>query len=346
MAWGNGVCANDSRSVRQFLQEECIWRLVSKGQKHREYRAICCKSAIFSTQDDSSCILCQLILLRRNRHEYIICLNANGKYQGHYSSPRVHRRRRHICHLPPVYQLIITGPLGPAHLDFLPRFNHVVSSMSCRGISPDTMYEVCQVVSEDEAKRVVIKGDGAVSLTGDKAVSLGGTGAWLVVRPEGYVLYFYILCYDLYTSCGNRQEMPSMARLMAAATACGQMGCTFCVDHGGHVDPTGEYAGSVSDHGGCFCYIPCGPMTQSAIHNPEPATFFCEDEKAQFLCTCGSKTAPQITLASGLDYVFGVKDAEGGWLQAKQDVWDLVKVEEPVSRMLVCSCPVLKNLVH
>ncbi|APA45221.1 tegument protein UL16 [Human betaherpesvirus 5] len=345
MAWRSGLCETDSRTLKQFLQEECMWKLVGKSRKHREYRAVACRSTIFSPEDDGSCILCQLLLLYRDG-EWILCLCCNGRYQGHYGVGQVHRRRRRICHLPTLYQLSFGGPLGPASIDFLPSFSQVTSSMTCDGITPDVIYEVCMLVPQDEAKRILVKGHGAMDLTCQKAVTLGGAGAWLLPRPEGYTLFFYILCYDLFTSCGNRCDIPSMTRLMAAATACGQAGCSFCTDHEGHVDPTGNYVGCTPDMGRCLCYVPCGPMTQSLIHNDEPATFFCESDDAKYLCAVGSKTAAQVTLGDGLDYHIGVKDSEGRWLPVKTDVWDLVKVEEPVSRMIVCSCPVLKNLVH
>ncbi|QQL10063.1 Cy129 [Cynomolgus cytomegalovirus] len=342
-----GITSNDSRCLRQFLQKECCWRQVGRGQKHREFQAVACRSAIFSPPGgDAGCLACQLLLFKREG-ENLICFSCNGNYMGTFCCPRIQRVRQDLVGLHTTYKLVFLGQLGPARVDFVPAFSSMTSVVPRCSITPSLLYEVCTLVPPEEAEKIRVKGcSGSYEPGVEKAISLGGAGAWLVNSSSGYTLYFYILCYDLFTVCGNDQETPSMARLMALATACGQVGCTYCKDHGGHVDPTGCYIGPVPDKGNCLCYTLCNSPTMNPITNENPVAFFCDVERATYLCAVGSKTKSKVTLADSLDYHIGAKNETGDWLPLNTSAWQLVRVEEPVSRMIVCACPVLKNLVH
>ncbi|AKG51633.1 UL94 [Papio ursinus cytomegalovirus] len=341
-----GITSNDSRCLRQFLQGECCWREVGRGLKFREFQCIACRSAIFSVEGDNACMACQLYLFKRGG-ENIICFACNGHFMGVYSCPRVQRMRQEIVGLPATYKLLFLGPLGPARIDFVPGFSPMMSVVPRCSITPQLIYDVCTLVPPEEAERIRVKGcTGSYEPGVEKAISLGGAGAWLVNRSGGYALYFYLLCYDLFTVCGNNEELPSMARLMALATACGQMGCNYCKDHGGHIDPTGCYVGCIPDRGNCLCYTLCNSPSMNPITNENPVAFFCDVERATYLCSVGSKSKGKITLAEGLDYHIGAKNADGDWVPLNANAWQLVKLEDPIARMIVCACPVLKNLVH
>ncbi|AEV80789.1 tegument protein UL16 [Aotine betaherpesvirus 1] len=345
MASTSVCCTRDLRLLRGFVQNECVWRQVSKTPKSREYVSVACKSATFDPGNgqDNSCMFCRLLLLSRGG-QHVFCMAVNGALMGSFTCGRLRRVKYAVAGLDTFYHLQMSEPPCPIVLGFAPSFAPASSTVSTHSLTPDFIYDFCTIVTQEEAKSIVVRGGGEPGTR--RAIKLGGPGTWAVKHQTGMDLYFFLLAYDLYTTCTGKHLLPSMAKLMAISTACGEMSCPFCKDHGTHVDPTGRYVGLVPDRGLCFCYAPCRTPT-APITNEEYVPFFCDDANSatHMSVTSAVRQHGLVTLASSLESHIAVYSGSGVPLPLKRACWQLVKLAHPVSSLIVRSCPVVKSVV-
>lgn len=204
--------------------------------------------------------------------------------------------------------------------------------------TPVFYYEHCSLVSEKEAESVVVY-DHPVE---GGAVRLGGACAWAVILNGEFYIYSYVLTFDLFATCCDRNKFPSMSRLYSESVFCDSVDCLFCRDHGKHVDPEGRYLGCVPDSGKCLCYAPC--TTPSArITRSDHLPFFTEHcEKAVSL---ELKKSSFSVIGHTPDTHIAIRDEDGNDVELKCNSWNLVKFDPALSRLIILACPVLKKLV-
>ncbi|AEV80945.1 tegument protein UL16 [Saimiriine betaherpesvirus 4] len=339
MASTSVCCTRDLRLLKYFLQRECVWRRVGASSKHREYVAIASKSATFDMDgQDSRCLLCRIIVLSKDGVN-VVCLSINTTYMGSYST-KLHRVKHDVGGVETFYSFKIDDELCPKTVPFAPTFTPVRSTVSFNGMSAEFFYDVCSLPSAEELKSIMVKGG---EQSNKKAIRLGGPGAWAVKTSLGVDLYFYLLEYDLYTTCTGKDFLPSLARIVSATTCCGEMSCPFCKDHGTHVDCTGKYVGPVPDKGMCFCYMLC-KMPTAPITNDRYMPFLCDSEEATHISVSGAGKS-KVTLEDPLESYITVYNSAGKALPLKSGCWKLVKLSHPASPLLLCACPVLKGVV-
>lgn len=330
--------ANDLRCLKYLIEREAAWRILGKGRRYREYWACCTGSQYFNVEPKGSgpgYICCQLVVFKRD-DGYVFSLMTNGRSLGSFSGGALHRKRYVVAGLGSYYILTFESVLVPMELGFLPQFTVPVSVAGCCAVTPAFLYDHCIMVTEEEAASVATRGTGT-----DRAVSLGGAGAWCSRNGRELCIYAYVLKFDLFTGCCARDIFPSMAKLLSEMVTCADQTCVFCTDHGKHTDPSGRYVGCTPDRGTCFCYAPCA-TEEIKISNPDNAVFFTDGDGPATV-NVSADSGGRLSVSPG-DYV-KVADIGGVTLPFKGDAWVLVKFEPALSRLIVLSCPVLKRLV-
>lgn len=341
MASSSASYAKGLKLLKHFLERECVWRVVVRGNMFCEYVAIASVSSYFvpeSGEDRSGprSICCQLMLFRR-KDSHAFSLAVNGRPAGQYRCGIMKKRRCVVPGLREYYVLSFNGVLERTDLGFTPAFTVPTTVAGGVCLTPGLVYEHCALVSEEEAESIVVH-DHAVD---GGAVRLGGVCAWAVRRGGDLFIYAMVLTFDLYAACCERSRFPSMARLYSETVYCDSMDCHFCRDHGKHTDPVGEYLDCVADHGMCLCYAPC--TTPSAkITRRDHIPFFTEqsDRAATFELKKSSFAAIGMTP----DRHVCVRDGDGNELDIKCNSWNLVCVDAELSRLIILACPVLKKL--
>ncbi|AFK83931.1 B94 [miniopterid betaherpesvirus 1] len=327
----------DLRCVKQFLEQECVWRLVAKELRFREYIAVCSASPTFcpeSPRDDKKHVCCQLLLLR-NEKGYVFCLSVNGRHLGQFICGTVTRRRYALPGMPDYYTLSFPSVLVPTSLGILPILTTPSNLIGAPSMAPGLLYEHCSLVTPDEANSLLLKGSGG------KVVSrLGGVGAWALYDGDEIVLYAFVLAFDLFTAFCDRNWFPSLAYMFSRSVLCDDVKCIFCTDNGKHVDPMAGFVGCKPDEGLCMCYAPCrSPIAEITCDDHVP--FLTDSDDAAFLMT---KTRTATAVGVDVDAHIGVMDRDGRELPVKTAAWTLVKWDPYISRLLVLSCPIMKRL--
>ncbi|AAK57137.1 T94 [Tupaiid betaherpesvirus 1] len=334
----SALSVRDLRSLQAFLERECVWRLVAEQAYHREYRAVCTKpvdSSLELLRTAEPCLCCGLILLRPNDGGRLLCLYLEGRPLAQFRCSGVKRRRCLVEGFEPFYVLTMDSSLTPASggCSRWPAISAVPSTHSASGVTPKLLYDHCTLVGSEERAAV------AQPAPGRAAPICVGVGAWVVRDRDELSLYTYVLAYDLYAACCDRSCFPSLVRLFAETVYCGRSTCALCRDHGRHVDPAGCFVGTVPDGGVCFCYTPCR-FDHCPIVRDDHVPFFTDCEDEDLTLAIGR----QCDLRQELSELVLVRDRRGQPVPFKEQVWQLVKLDPGLSRLIVVSCPVLKRL--
>lgn len=340
MASNPASYAKGLRYLKHFLENECAWRLLVRGEMYREYFAVSSISSYFNPEmkcKPSGYICCQLMLFRRPDC-HVFCLTVNGKQFGQYKCGIIKKTRYSLPGLKNYYVFHSNGVLEKHDLGFIPNLKVPDSVIGGLKITPTFLYEHCSLVPEEESESIVVH-DHVVE---SGAVRLGGICAWAVRRDGELFIYVFVLTFDLFAACCDREKFPSLSRMYAESVQCEDVKCFFCNDHKKHVDPFGEFIGCVPDTGNCFCYAPC--TTPSAkISQVDHLPFFTE--QSENATTMEIRKSSFSVIGSSPDRHICIRDKDGNELSFKSNSWNLVKLDHVLSRLLILSCPVLKKLV-
>ncbi|AAF99182.1 pR94 [rat cytomegalovirus strain Maastricht] len=334
------LSAKSLKNVKAFVERECTWLLVRRGQRHREYRAVCCGSPYLgrvSETDDGRCLGACMMLFKRS-DGYVLSLTVNGESAGQFGCHGVLRERLVVDGLEDVamYAVKIMSPLVPVKLGFTPYMLPPKSVAGSMGLNPAVIYANSYLVGEEEARDV--KSD-ALSLV----FGVGGVGAWIRVRGAALTLYAFALSSDLYTACCDRIMFPSLAKIYTASVGCGDDGCEGCRDPGRHVDPTAGFFGCVPDTGTCFCYMTCAGL-DAPVRNPGYLPYL-EADPASISRLYVKKFDGKKGLPCRASECIGARDARGAEVAVRDDTFRLVRVDPALSRLIVLACPALKMMV-
>lgn len=339
MASSWALSATDLKCLKHFIVKECTWREMSRGDRYREYCAVSSLSTYFHPEprnDDRRPIVCQMLMLKRG-DIITFFLNVNGRQFGQFSLPKVRKRKIHITSMGDYYTFTSNAPLVVSSLAFIPRFTPPPSAAGNKIVDSVFLYEHCELVSEEDASSVVIDGNGD-----GRAVRLGGTCCWAVYRGDEVFIYAHVLVFDLFASCCERDDFPSLARVCSKSVACDDATCPFCYDHGSHVDPAGTFIGCVPDGGTCFCYAMCTTPDPIVTHRGS-LPFLTDSEESSVYRLMLKDPAPKTLSVNPGDYL-SLLTKEGKTLPFKNEAWHLVKLPSALSRLIILSCPVLKGL--
>lgn len=335
------LSAKDLKCVKAFVTRECLWRIVSRDPRYREYIALCPESPNFcpdSPGNEKRHICCQLILLRRH-DAHVVCLAVNGRYLGSFRCGFAKRTLHALPGMGEYYTFAFNSFFMPVSLGFDPVFTPPVSNAGDSGLTAAALYEYCSLVSEDEARAVVPDPEADV-----RVVKLGGVCSWAVCRGGRMNLYAFALAFDLFATCCDRSGFPSMAHLLSRTVACNAPHCLFCKDLGKHVDSTCRFVGCVPDAGLCFCYVPCrAPACKVGCEDYLP--FFTDAPGAASLTLRSASADGSVVISADPSRYLRVLDGDGKDLGVKTNAWVLLRWDDFITRMVVLSCPVLKRLV-
>lgn len=340
MAYSWALSVTDLKCLKGFLEHECTWQETARGDRYRQYCAMCSASTSFHPDTrggNDGPILCQMLMLKRG-DEFIFFLNINGKQFGQFMSKRVHKRRFDVTGLGRYYTFSSHAPLEVSNLAFVPQFAPPISSAGKSAIDPMFLYEHCVHVTEEDAASVMVD-----DVDGGQKVRLGGLCCWGVYSGEDVSIYTFVLAFDLFTSCCERHEFPSLARLCSKSTACDDVRCAFCYDHGSHVDASGMFSGCTPDTGVCLCYSTCKtPNAAITDRSFLPFLMDSDEDRAERIVVKDHVPGPLST--DPAKYVF-IETADGEQLPFKNNAWQLVKLSPGLSRLLILACPILKGLM-
>lgn len=333
------LSAKSLKNVKAFVERECTWQLIRKGQRHREYRAVCSASPYLgrvSETDDGRCLGACMMLFKRS-DGYVLTLSVNGEMAGQFGCQGVLRERLFIDGLEPLalYAVKIMSPLMPVKLGFTPYMLPPKSVVGSPGLDPAVIYANSYLVTGEEAKEV--KSD-AMSLV----FGVSGVGAWIRMRGPVLTLYVFGLNSDLYTACCDRLMFPSLAKIYAESVKCDGDECEGCRDPGRHVDPTASFFGCVPDSGTCFCYMACGGF-DAPVRNRGYLPYLETDAPISRLFV--KKFDGKKGLPYKVSECIGAKDALGAEVAVRDNTFSLMRVDPALSRLIVLACPVLKMMV-
>nr|CDI95429.1 GP94 [Caviid herpesvirus 2 str. CIDMTR] len=338
MACASSASAIDLRSLKLFLERECVWRTVVNAQYYKQLCAVATKSAFFEAGvgDRNLCYTVVNVIILKRDGENVLCISVNGKPYAQLAG-RVRRVKKRIVDMDPFYLLRLIQ-VRPADLDFSPMFATPSSAAGAGAMSPMFLYEHCSLVGPEEASGFVTRGGDE---HGDVRLRRLGVGSWVLVQGDTYTIYCFVLSCDLYVACCDRRFFPSAARMVAKTTACDSETCSFCRDHGKHVDVTGKFIGCVPERGCCLCYTSCGiRITPGQSETILP--FLCDDDES---VEAVQATVRQDTrLSTKLSDYVCLKNVNGENVPVKDEAWNLMKIDPDLSLLIILSCPVLKRL--
>ncbi|AFX83408.1 B94 [Murid betaherpesvirus 8] len=331
------LSARNLVNVRKFIERDCNWFRIRKGEHHREFKAVTSSSPYLgrvSEEDDGSCLVAILLIFKRN-DGYVMCMSVNGKHLGPFMCAAVRRLKYNVECVGKVYVIHLLSPLMPATLAFSPVLSSFKELAGASGLSPSVIYNNSIVVKPEDAGRIEMHGNNEVTF------GVGGAGAWVNVKDKIVTLYVYALCHDLFMACCDRIAFPSLAKIFTESTRCAKDSCMFCSDSGKHVNCLAEYGGCVPDNGLCFCYTACNgcdaTVTQTA-YMP-----YLEANDAIYSMFIRRHDAPGIP--GTISACIGARNQQGGEVCMRTEPWCLFKVDCALSRLIVLSCPTLKRLV-
>lgn len=332
------LSAKSLKNVKAFVEKDCTWFLVRKGQRHREYRAVCSASPYLgrvSETDDGRCLGAAMALFKRS-DGYVMSLAVNGEVVGQFGCHGVLRERLILDGVDDyLYVVKIMSPLVPVKLGFAPYLSAPRSVAGSGGLDPAVIYANSYLVTEDEAKEV--RNDPLTLVFG-----LSGVGAWIRVRGAVITLYAFALCSDLYMACCDRLLFPSLAKLYAETVKCDGDGCDRCRDSGRHVDPVARFFGCTPDSGICFCYAACGGA-DAPVRETSYLPYFETDAPVSRLFV--RKFDGRKGLPFKVSECIGGKDARGAEVPLRDNTFQLVRLDDVLSRLIVLACPVLKTMI-
>lgn len=332
------LSAKSLKNVKAFIERDCTWFLVRKGQRHRQYRAVCSASPYLgrvSETDDGRCLGASMALFKRS-DGYILSLAINGEAVGQFGCQGVLREKLVVDGVDEeIYVVKIMSPLVSVKLGFAPYMSVPRSVAGSGGLNPAVIYANSYVVSEDEAREA--RSDSLTLL-----FSVVGVGTWVRVRGAMITLYVFALCSDLYMACCDRVLFPSLAKLYAESVKCGDDGCDRCRDSGRHVDPVGAFFGCTPDSGTCFCYATCG-RSDPLVRNPGYMPYFEMETPISRLFV--KKFDGRKGLPFKLSEYIGAKDAQGNEVPVRDNTFQLFRLDHGLSRLIVLACPMLKMMV-
>jgi len=149
-----------------------------------------------------------IIILKKNL-DFVFSLAINGIHAGQFATNSI-KLKKIIITNDLVYYILELGSLTVTDLHFIPKYNseHV---LNVRPITPNLIYDTCSIVSYDEAKLLTVKGPGE-----NKLIPLG-CGSWCLNNMGRYYVYTFVLVYDLYLACFEKNTLPSLSKV---ATNC------------------------------------------------------------------------------------------------------------------------------
>lgn len=351
--------AKGLKNIKAFLEHECTWFLVRRGQRHREFRAVCCASPYLgrlSDSDDGRCLAVSLMLFRRS-DGYVLSVVINGESLGPFACVGLGRHRLKVDGLTkaaePLYVLRFISPLTVAQLAFVPYVSPVRSAAGSLGLDPLVVYHNACLVSVDEAREVMRRSrtEAVSSYSPSVPVSLfglSGVGAWVLVEGSKLTLFCFALCYDLYTACCDRLFFPSLAKIYRDTVGCERDDCVSCADSQRHVDLTGAFLGCTPDRGLCLCYRPCGGVDDAPVRRRGFLPYLeIEDEAGDGRIERLFVRQPEGRkgLPATLSECLGARNARGLEVGLRDGSWQLIRLDSGLSRMIIMACPVLKRLV-
>ena len=317
--------------LRSFLQNECNWFSVCKKKLYHEYRCVATSSPVFAVDKFKDCLHCNIIILKKNL-DFVFSLAINGIHAGQFATNSI-KLKKIIITNDLVYYILELGSLTVTDLHFIPKYNseHV---LNVRPITPNLMYDTCSIVSYDEAKLLTVKGPGE-----NKLIPLG-CGSWCLNNIGRYYVYTFVLVYDLYLACFEKNTLPSLSKVVFDMISCNNKHCVFCKDHSKHVEQTGKTVGCTDNQETCFCYTPC-KKKMAKISNQDLSSLLCDQELDLLDLIYPEKPTSLSTDINA--YVHGHKNQEPVVLRNTN--WILIRLDPAISRLILLSCPVCKRIV-
>lgn len=320
--------------LRSFLQRECNWFRVCKQPLYQEYRCVSTSSPVFiykNKRNAKKCLCCEMVILKKDG-KYAFSLAINGIHYGQFISDYIKMRKQKVL-TSIVYYIAEIKTISVIDLGFIPLYDYASQLEKSEMITPHIFYEACTLVSAEEAVNVC-------KTNGDcKLVPLGGCGAWCIRDGNEVSIYTFCLNYDLFLACYDKETFPSLAKLIFDTIKCKQDDCIYCQAHDVHVDQSGQSCLRIVNTETCFCYSPCR-QSRATVSNFD-LTPLISDEPIDHLDILPLKKSQFLSLDMN-HYVHGYDGDKP--IVLKTGNMMLVRLNPELSRLVLLSCPILKNL--